>query len=135
MAGTPLSEVYDAFFIKSNQDYFGKEDQVFQFFKTGISKSYKIVPDNLSYTVDENFNGEFINIINQDTIELIAMNMLLEEKRKRKSLLDNIKSSIGTKDFNKLPNKMDDYKAISQSIKDLREEITDFEQTFKSYKN
>src|SRR5690554_4384279 len=103
--GTPLSEVYDAFFIKSGLDYLGKEDQVFQFFKTGISKSYKIVPHDLTYTADENFNGEFKNMLDQDEIELIALNMFYEEKRKRKSELDYTKQQIGTRDFNRLPNK------------------------------
>jgi hypothetical protein len=135
MAGTPLSEVYDAFFIKSGQDYYSKEDLVFQFFKTGISKSYKIISQDLTYTVDEDFNGEFTEILNQDAIELIALNMAFEEKRRKKSELDYTKQRMGTKDFSKLPNKVEEYKVISQSMKDLKEEIKDFEQSFKSYQN
>jgi hypothetical protein len=133
--GTPLSEVYDAFFIKSGQDYTLKKDIVFQFFKTGLSKSCKIVLHVLTYTVDENYDGVFTNVLEQDEIELIALNMLKEEKRRKLSELDYLKSRMGTKDFNKLPEKKEDYKIVSQSIKDLKEEIKDFEQTFKSYQN
>ena len=135
MAGTPLSEVYDAFFIKSGKDYSYKEDQVFQFFKTGVSKCYKTISHSLIYTVDENYDGEFIEILDQDEIELIALNMLLEEKRQRKSELDYTKSYLGTKDFNRLVDKVSEYKIISQSMKDLKEDIKDFEQSFKSYAN
>ena len=133
--GTPLSEVYDAFFIKSGLDYFSKENQVFQFFKTGVGKSKKIVLIDLSYTVDENFDGEFTNILEQDVIELIALNMLLEEKRQKKSILDYAKKHVGTKDFNRVPNKLDEYKILSRSMDDLINEIKDLEQTFKSYSN
>lgn len=133
--GTPLDEAYSAFFIKSGLDYSLKGSQVFQFFKTGISKSYKIIPNDLTYTTDENFEGEFLNILIQDEIELIALNMLMEEKRQKRSILDYAKKHIGTKDFNRLPNKVNEYKILSESMKDLKDEIKDLEQSFKSYKN
>jgi len=223
--GTPLLEAYDAFFIKSGKNYLYKEDQVFQFLKTGISKCKKTVSYDLSFTAYEDnmvitvynvsesdgniqieinsdiytiallttdtkvdiinkiktaiindwtvdvsyitnprikitklnvdvinikiidigdtnvfiianrtFDGEFINIIEQDALELIALNMLLEQKRQRKSELDNIKQHLGTKDFNRLPEKVGEYKILEQSMKNLEDEIFSFRQEFYSYK-
>ena len=223
--GTPLLEAYDAFFIKSGKNYLYKEDQVFQFLKTGISKCKKTVSYDLSFTAYEDnmvitvynvsesdgniqieinsdiytiallttdtkvdiinkiktaiindwtvdvsyitnprikitklnvdvinikiidigdtnvfiianrtFDGEFINIIEQDALKLIALNMLLEQKRQRKSELDNIKQHLGTKDFNRLPEKVGEYKILEQSMKNLEDEIFSFRQEFYSYK-
>jgi hypothetical protein len=134
--GTPLQEIYDAFFIKSGKDYTDKEDQVYQFFKTGISKSKKTIPTDLTYTVNPTtYEGTFTNTLEQDEIELIALNMLLEEKRKRKSELDYLKTHIGTKDFNKLTDKVTEYKILNESMKDLRDEIFLLRQEFYSYEN
>lgn len=227
--GTPLQEAYDAFFIKAGNRFLYKEDQVFQFFKTGIAKSKKTVSTDstyLNYTVDtdnvlltvyevaeydgdinikindntytialldsdaktsiidkiktaiENdwtvdvtyianprlkitksgvdsitvtitdtddtnvyivanrtYDGEFINTIEQDALELIALNMLLEQKRQRMSELDGQKSYIGTKDFNRLPDKKAEHDTLSKSIKNLEEEIFVFKQEFYSYEN
>ena len=223
---TPLLEAYDTFFIKAGRSYLYKEDQVFQFLKTGISKSKKTVPYDLSYTVNEDnmvitvyniaesngnieivinsntytiallttdtktdiinkiklaihndwivdvsyitnprikitksdistinivindiddtnvfivanrtYDGEFIGIVEQDALELIALNMLLEQKRQRKSELDYTKTYLGTKDFNKLIDKVAEYKVLNESIKLLEEEIFLFRQEFYSYEN
>jgi hypothetical protein len=133
---TTLQEVYDSFFIKSIKDYTGHEDKVYQFFKTGVSKSKKTVPTDLTYTVDETtYDGAFTNTLEQDEIELIALNMLLEEKRTRKSELDYMKAHIGTKDFNKLNDKFTEYKILNESMKDLQDEIYALRQEFYSYAN
>jgi len=223
---TPLLEAYDTFFIKAGRSYLYKEDQVFQFFKTGISKSKKTVPYDLSYNVHEDnmiitvysqvefdgdieivinsntytiallttdtkediinkiklaiqndwtfdvsyitnprikisklnidiinvqindiddtnvfivanrtYDGEFIGTVEQDALELIALNMLLEQKRQRKSELDYTKTYLGTKDFNKLIDKVAEYKVLNESIKLLEEEIFLFRQEFYSYEN
>jgi|688.fasta_scaffold337681_2 hypothetical protein len=223
---TPLYDAYDAFFIKAGRNYLYKEDQVFQFFKTGVSKSKKTVPYDLTYTIDEDnmvitvyniaesngdiqitinsetytasllttdskvdiinkiktaiqadwtidvsyitnprikitkidvnvinveiididdtnvfiisnrtYDGEFTGNVEQDALELIALNMLLEQKRQRKSELDYTKTHLGTKDFNKLPDKVAEYNILNNSIKNLREEIEDFRQEFYSYVN
>jgi len=136
---TPLSEAYDAFFIKSGLDWAGKEDQVYQFLKTAISKCVKTVSVDLSYTLDETtttdeYDGEFINTLEQDAIELIALNMLLEQYRQRYTELVYLKKHLGTKDFNKLNDKADEFKTIAQSMKDLQDEIFIFRQEFYSYK-
>lgn len=223
---TPLSEAYDAFFIKSGQNYLYKEDQLFQFLKAGISKCTKTVPYDLSYIVDQDnivitvyevaevngnieliinsntytiailttdtknniidkiktaiqndwtvdityitnprikitkidvdiidvqindvgdtnifiianrtYDGFFVNDVKQDALELIALNMLLEQKRQRKSELDETKFFIGTKDFNKLPEKKAEYDILQKSIKDLQDEIFAFRQEFYLYTN
>lgn len=231
--GTPLSCVYDAFFIKSNENFLYKNSQVFQYLKTGVANSEKTVPENLSYkyytnnlviilrdvakndgqiqlninsntysisilstdsliviadkiynelksiydvqvnegivypiitinysenifesVVDSNltnvifkdkdntklsvivartYNGEFFQEIGQASIDLIALHMTYEHKRFRKSELERIKQHIGTNDFPKLPDKFEEYKVVSQSMKDLKIEIDDFEQNFYSY--
>jgi hypothetical protein len=131
-----LQDVYDAFFIKSSKDYTSYEDQVYQFFKTGVSKSKKTVPTDLTYTVNETtYDGSFTNTLEQDEIELIALNMLLEEKRNRKSELDYMKSYIGTKDFSRLPEKKAEYDNLQKSMKDLQDEIYALRQEFYSYTN
>lgn len=133
--GTPLQDVYDAFFVKSIKDYTDKESLVFQFFKTAISKSYKTIPTDLTYTADIDYSGNFVEILNQDDIELIALNMLLEEKIRDVSRLENNKQHIGTKDFNRLPDKASEYKIQNQSMKDLEDKIFKFRQEFYSYGN
>jgi hypothetical protein len=223
---TPISEAYDAFFIKSGQNYLYKEDKVYQFFKTGISKCTKTIPYDLSYTIYEDniiitvhgiaesngnitltinsntytiailttdtknniidkiktaiqndwtvdisyitnprikitkidvdiinaqiidvgdtnifiivnrtYDGLFTNTVDQDALELIALNMLLEQKRLRKSELDYSEQKLGTKDFNKFPDKVAEYKILKESIKDLQDEIFSFRQEFYSYEN
>ena len=223
---TPLLELYDTFFIKAGRSYLYKEDQVFQFFKTGISKSKKTVPYDLSYNVHEDnmiitvyniaesngnieivinsdtytiallttdtktdiinkiklaiqddwivdvsyltnprikitkdsvdtiniqindiddtnvfivanrtYDGEFIGTVEQDALELIALNMLLEQKRQRKSELDYTKSYLGTKDFNKLVDKVAEYKILESSMTTLASEIFSLRQEFYSYEN
>jgi len=222
MAVTSLSEVYDAFLIKSGKDYTEKESQVFQFLKTGISKSYKTVPEDLEYTtftnnvvfsildvpkidgsieiglngtnyvvevlvtdtvleilnkialllenewdvkvakstatitkngistiignfvdtdntaitllIGTNYDGEFKNVVKQDSIELIALNMYLEEKRKEFSSIERIKQHMGTKDFNKLPDNLSQYNVLVKGLADLRNEIYEFRQEFYVYK-
>lgn len=133
---TSLESVYDAFFIKSSVDYTGKEDQVYQFFLAARSKCIKTIQVDLTYAVDlTTYLGSFNEDIGQDGIELIALNMLLEEKRKRKSELDYMKQHLGSKDFNRLPDKVSEYKVLQESIKELQDEIFSFRQEFYSYEN
>jgi hypothetical protein len=136
MAGTTLQMVYDAFFIKSGVDYTDQEDKVYQYFKTGVGKTSDTTSTDLTYTVSADYSGNFTATLTQKDIELIALYMFLEEKRRKKSTLDNIKKDyIGTKDFNRLPNKLDEYKMLNQSMKDLQDEIFLFRQEFYSYEN
>lgn len=85
--------------------------------------------------VTRTFDGEFINTLGQDEIELISLFMKKEHLRRKINPYIALKQYLGTKDFNKLPEKSSQYKIISQSIKDLDEEIRSFRQEFYTYKN
>lgn len=223
--GTPLQDIYESFFIKANEDFTYKEDQVFKYFTTAIGKSYKTVPSKLDFNLNKNeviltvfenlevpntiflnlnehsyeipissednieianiiktqiendfnvniklakyprlvisskdggeisygvsvlddfnldievsnsYNGQMNSTLGYDEIELIAMFMQLENYIKIKSELEQLKMHIGTKDFNKLPNKKVEYDNINTSIKDLESRIFKFRQEFYSYRN
>lgn len=90
---------------------------------------------NVYLVSNRSFEGEFEKEINQDAIELIALFMLMEQKRQRMSELDGIRQDLGTKDFNKLPKYSDEYKNLNQSIENLKDEIFEFRQEFYSYEN
>jgi hypothetical protein len=130
---THLQDCYDSFFLKTEDDFTGKEIQVFGYFKAALSKCYKTVRHSLEYTVDENYDGEFVEILDQDEIELIALHMKKEYLRKIIAKLENAKTRIGTKDFNRLPDKVTEYNVMSKAKKDLDDEIKAFEQDFNTY--
>jgi hypothetical protein len=101
-----------------------------------ISLSYTDTDNtNVDIEIDNTYNGEFDSEINQDTIELLTLNMKKEYLRGKLSVLDELKQHLGTKDFNRLPEKANEYKYIQQSMSDLDEEIFSFRQEFYSYKN
>lgn len=90
---------------------------------------------NLNIIVSKTFDGIMLNDLDVDEIELISLNMkkaYLEYLLKPSSRL---LSSIGTKDFNRLPNKVEEYKVYSLMLKDLNEQIEEFRQEFYSYTN
>lgn len=232
--GTPLQEVYDAFFVKTDTDYTDKEDMVFQFLKAGVSKSYKTTPNKLDYwlveykkeivfdsfgivelpnpedtiditveingvdyivtlengdgfvefvdklivetsaffTIDysvysegvynvliespneENietftisglpfeieyhmgttYEGYFEKALHQDEIELIAMFMLSESYYRALARLNRLKQYIGTKDFNRLPEKRAEYALLQSSISDLDDKIEKFRNEFYTFR-
>jgi len=138
MVGTPLQKIYDKFFIKvSDVDFFSKEDLVFEFFETALGYSYKTTPHDLGYTLnpDDTYDGTMNETLDTDEIELISLNMkkaYLEYLLKPSSRL---KTVIGSKDFNRLPNKVEEYKIYSLMIEDLNEQIEEFRQEFYSYTN
>jgi len=136
--GTLLQKVYDKFFIKvSDVDFYSKEDLVFEFFETALGYSYKTTPHDLGYTLnpDDTYDGTMNENLNTDEIELISLNMkkaYLEYLLKPSSRL---KAVIGTKDFNRLPNKVEEYKVYSLMLEDLDNKIEAFRQEFYSYLN
>ena len=90
---------------------------------------------NLNLIVSKTFDGIMLNDLDVDEIELISLNMkkaYLEYLLKPSSRL---LSSIGTKDFNRLPSKVEEYKVYSLMLKDLNEQIEAFRQEFYSYLN
>ena len=84
--------------------------------------------------ISENYNGSYINLLGQDTIELIALFMKREYYRKIVARFEKMKKSLGTKDFEKLEC-FNEYKASLLGLKSISEEIEDFRQEFYSYKN
>jgi len=136
--GTPLQEIYDSFFIKvSDEDFTLKKSIVFQFFKTALAYSYKNTKHSLTYilTDEEEFIGSMDEILNSDEIELISLYMKKAYIEYLLKPLTRLKNRLGTKDFNKLPDKADEYKTYSIMKKDLNQEIEDFKQQFYSYTN
>jgi len=90
---------------------------------------------NLNLIVSKTFDGIMLNDLDVDEIELISLNM---KKAYFEYLLKpstRLLSSIGTKDFNRLPSKVEEYKVYSLMLKDLNEQIEVFRQEFYSYLN
>lgn len=133
---TPLQEVYDAFFQKVDEDFTHKEDLIFGYLKTAISKCYKITKHSLEFVLEDinTYEGEFIDTLDQDEVELISLYMLHAHKRRRKEYLEAQETLLGTKDFKQLPDKVRELTELRQGMKDLKEEINEFKQEFNTYK-
>lgn len=138
--GTPLDTVYSRFFSKVDQDFTGKESLVYNILISAISRSRKVVNHSLDFVLDEleleqeeTFDGYFNENLDDDEIEFLALRMLYENNRRKQQYLISLKQLIGTKDFNKLPDKVSELKALQQSMKDLQEEIDSFKNEFNTY--
>lgn len=138
---TPLQDIYDAFLQKVDDDFTNKESLVFQYFKSALSKCYKTVRHSLEFDLNETidsegnaYDGNFIETLDQDEIELISLYMLYEHKRKKKEFLESQETLLGTKDFKQLPDKVRELTELRQGMKDLKEEINEFKQDFYTYK-
>jgi len=90
---------------------------------------------NLNLIVSKTYDGIFINDLDVDEIELISLNMKKSYLEYLLKPLSRLKTTIGTKDFNRLSNKVDEYKVYSSMLKDLNEQIEIFRQEFYSYTN
>ena len=134
--GTPLDAIYKRFCSKVNEDLTGKEELIFEIMNSAKSKIYKACNHSLNYTItnEETYEGYFNDILDDDEIELWALQMLYEWKRRRKEQLEGQRKDIGTSDFNKLPNKVEELKQLGVSMKDLKEEINDLKNEFNTYK-
>lgn len=135
---TPLQEVYDSFFSKTDEDFFAKEELVFTYFKTAKSKSYKFCSHSLEYTitdpVGEPYDGNFIDTLDQDEIELISLWMLYEHLRRKEQYLVTQKREIGTRDFNSLPDKKRELDGIQNSMNLVKQDAKDIQQQLNTYK-
>jgi len=138
---TTLQTVYNLFLSKSDEDFTGKESLIFQWLNSAISKCKKYVRNSLDYTLDTpiapvivSYDGSFINILDDDEIELIATQMLYENYNKKESYLVSLKTRIGTKDFNSLPSKKQELDGIQNSKNLLKEDIKELQQEFNTYK-
>jgi len=139
--GTPLQHVYDRFFSKIDEDLTGKEGQIFSLLDSAISKSYKAVVHSLHYILDdpippetESYDGNFIDILDSDEIELLSLWMLYEWNRKKQQKLRGQRTQIGTKDFNKIEDKAKELKEVTGIMKDIKEEINELKSEFNTYK-
>ena len=133
--GTDIQEVYDAFQIKiPNFDYTGREDMIYMYFKIAIAKSYKTTSDDLSYEYDEvNHRGRFNSEIGYDTIELLSMFMVQAYYQRKYTYLIGEKQHIGTRDFNKLPDKAKELSSVVSALANWDSKIYEFRQEFYNY--
>ena len=90
---------------------------------------------NLNLIISKTYDGIMNNDLDIDEIELISLNMKKAYLEYLLKPLSRLQTTIGTKDFNRLSNKVDEYKVYSLMLKDLNEEIEKFRQEFYSYTN
>lgn len=133
---TDLQILYDRFFSKTDEDFTGKEGQVFVLVDSAISKSYKNTVHNLNYTLInlEEYEGYFDEDLDKDEIELLALWMVYEWNRKKQQKLISQRRLIGTKDFNRLGNLKDELKSINETMELTLNDIKDLKNEFNTYK-
>jgi hypothetical protein len=90
---------------------------------------------NINILVCRTYDGIMDEDLDIDEIELISLNMKKAHIEYLLKPLSRLQINIGTKDFNRLPNKVEEYKVYSLMLKDLEEEIQKFRQEFYSYSN
>jgi len=90
---------------------------------------------NLNLIIKKTYDGIIINDLDIDEIELISLNMKKAYLEYLLKPLNRLKTTLGTKDFNRLANKLEEYKVYSLMLKDLNEQIEKFRQEFYSYSN
>ena len=90
---------------------------------------------NLNLIIKKTYDGIMINDLDIDEIELISLNMKKAYLEYLLKPLNRLKTSLGTKDFNRLANKLEEYKVYSLMLKDLNDQIEKFRQEFYSYSN
>lgn len=133
---TDLQILYDRFFSKTDEDFTGKEGQVFVLVDSAISKSYKNTVHNLNYILinPEEYEGYFDEDLDKDEIELLALWMVYEWNRKKQQKLISQRRLIGTKDFNRLGNLKDELKSINETMELTLNDIKDLKNEFNTYK-
>jgi len=138
---TPLQQIYDAFLGKIDENMFGKEAQIFQWLNSARAKCKKYVIHSLDYVLDSpvlpetvSYDGNFLVNLDDDEIDLIAMQMKYEYYDKKNAYLIGLKREIGTKDFNSLPNKKQELDGICNVMKIIKEDIKELQQQFNTYK-
>ncbi len=135
---TPLQTIYDSFLIKIDEpiNFVGMQEMIFNYFLSARAKLYKIIPHSLDYTFTVNLllDGMIVDDLDFDEIELIALQMLFEHKRRKREYLEALKREIGTKDFNTLSDKKRELDGLRNGMLDLKEEINELKQQFNTYK-
>jgi len=135
MDTTNIQEVIDSFLIKlPTVDFTGKEDMVFQLFKTAVAKCSRKPYDSLEYFYDTTIKeGYFLNKIHDDSIELVSMYMLKEYYIREFDLTTSRLKYLGTQAFNKIPSSKENFDAVSDKLKNLNDEIATFEMNLPDY--
>jgi hypothetical protein len=133
---TPLQTLYDRFISKIDEDLTGKESLIFALIEPAISKSKKYVVHDLTYILTDvnSYEGNFVDTLDNDEIELLALWMLYEWNRREQQRLVKLKNSIGTKDFNRLPDKADELKVVNLTMKEIKNDIDELKNEFNTYK-
>lgn len=138
---TPLQDLYDRFFSKVDEDFTGKEGQVFALVDSAIAKSYKYVVHKLDYVLDEpgelmeeSYSGDFTQNLDTDEIELLSLWMVYEWNRKKQQKILSQKRRIGTKDFNRLEDLPKELGAINFTMKITLDDINSLKNEFNTYK-
>lgn len=133
--GTDLQNVFDSFFIKiPNVDFTSKEDQVYQFFKTANAKCNRKTYDNLDHTYNGDLKeGNYVHVISQQSIELVAMYMVREYYYQLFSILLSRKTYLGTQAFNKIPSNKEQFELIKYQMDKWENDIKEFESDFPDY--
>ena len=89
----------------------------------------------LNLSISKTYDGIMNEDLDIDEIEFISLNMKRSYFEYLLKPSSRLKTSIGTKDFSKLPNRVEEYKIYSSMLKDLEAQIEDFKQDFYSYSN
>lgn len=139
--GTSLQNVYDWFFLKvPDENFSGKEEIVFALLQIAIGYSYKTVPESLDFVLDESnegdemsFDGNFVESLGYDTVQLLSLVMAKEFYRRTVSKLASLKQHVGTQAFNKLPDSVKQLNEARTRLSDLESEIYSFRQEFYKY--
>ena len=137
---TPLQKLYDRFQSKVDEDLTGKEGLIFALIDPAIAKSYKTCVHDLTYQSDipippaiVSYDGSFNETLNEDEIELLALWMLYEWKRRKVSKLEAQRRNVGTADFNRLEDRAGILRELRLGMKEVLDEIDALKNEFNTY--
>jgi len=103
---------------------------------SNLSAEYKDI-DNTGVVINitKTYNGNYVETLKVDSIELIALFMASQYYNAKLTSLSSIKQHIGTQNFSKLPNFKDQYDSTKSTLNDIDEKIYKFRQEFYTYSN
>lgn len=153
--GTPLQAVYDAFFLRLDEQICDKDKGlIYSIFIVAVENAKRAAVNSLGYVLDEpeenhpaeldleegededeSYSGYFIEALSGDEINLIALWMLYEWNRRKLQRLLGQRRDIGTADFNRIPSKKEELAVIEFGLKHAKSDIVELEQAFNEYKN
>lgn len=134
---TDLQVVYDAFLSKIDEDMDGKESLIFETLKTAISQCYKTVRHLLTYTLTTDYesetDGSFTDTLDEDEIQLIAYAMKYVHMDRKLAGLLVLRRDVGTREFDRLPDKKREVDGLKESQKELYGFIKGLKDDFNTY--